>query len=259
VTQLLFWALEDLHKQEPGAPLYVVPVAIKYRFLRDMRPALLASMARLEQALALPGPPPDEPYPRLRRIGAAVLTAMERDYGLKCSEDAASGGDMNGRIAAVKEALMHRVASALHLPLREQGTISQRMRLLINALHAVTSDQAPLHSPYEGRLRAAQRARVAPLLHDLDRLANLIAIRDGYVSALPTAERMADTLRRLETEVLGRAVCAGPRSCRLRVGEPLDLAGFASAYAVDKRATVQMVTEEMEARVQSLLDEMATG
>jgi 1-acyl-sn-glycerol-3-phosphate acyltransferase len=254
VIQLMFWALEDIRKKEPNGSLYLVPVAIKYRFVRDMCAAILDSLDRLDRALALKEDPKLEPYPRLRRIGSAVLAAMERDYGLKVGED---HGDMNDRIVGVKEALIRRVASALNVEAKpDERNLSQRMRSLINAVHEVTEDETPIGSEYEARLREAKRERALPLLNDLDRLANLIAIQDGYVGTLPTPERMADTLRRLETEVLGEAICTGLRRCRVRVGEPFDLAEHLADYSVDKRATVRTVTARLEEAVQGLLNEM---
>jgi hypothetical protein len=257
VIQLMFWALEDVRKKEPNGTLYLVPIAIKYRFIRDMCAHILESLDRLEKALAVKEDVSLEPYPRLRRIGSAVLAAMERDYGLPVGDDS---GDMNDRIVAVKEALVQRVASALHVEAKpDERNLSQRMRSLINAVHAVTDDDSPMRSPYEARLREAKSERAMPLLNDLDRLANLIAIQDGYVGALPTPERMADTLRRLETEVLGEPICSGPRRCRVRVGEPIDLADHLDDYNKDKRSVVRSVTTMLEQSVQSLLDEMTTA
>jgi hypothetical protein len=133
------------------------------------------------------------------------------------------------------------------------------MRSLINAVHAVTHDDTPLRSPYEARLRAVQRERALPLLNDLDRLANLIAIQDGYVGAVPSAERMADTLRRLETEILGEARCTGPRRCRLAVGVPFDLSEYLPEYVTDKRAAVRSATARLEGDVAALLGGMVVG
>jgi 1-acyl-sn-glycerol-3-phosphate acyltransferase len=256
VVQLMFWALEDVRKTEPNGSLRIVPVAVKYRFVRDMSAAISDSLRRLEKALGLVEDPGMEPYPRLRRIGHAVLAAMEREYGLKA---VAHEDDMNERIGAFKEALVRRVASALNIDnTRDDRSLSQRMRSLINAVSQVTRDESPLGSEYEGRLRELQREHALPLLNDLDRLANLIAIRDGYVGALPTPERMADTLRRLETEVLGQPICSGPRRCRVRIGEPFNLAGYLPDYAADKREAVRAVTARLEGAVQEMLNEMST-
>ena len=54
VFQIAFWALEDAHKAADAAvaappSLYVLPIAIKYRFTRDMGPAIRAALARQER------------------------------------------------------------------------------------------------------------------------------------------------------------------------------------------------------------------
>jgi hypothetical protein len=67
----------------------------------------------------------------------------------------------------------------------------------------------------------AERARLA--WRDLQRLANWVAVYDGYVKQDPQPERIAEVVYRLEAEVLGRATVAGRRIATLRVGEPLTL------------------------------------
>ena len=70
---------------------------------------------------------------------------------------------------------------------------------------------------------------------------------------------MADTLRRLETEVLGRVICTGPRRCRLAVGEPFDLANYLPEYEVDKRTAMRSATSRLESDVAALLSGMVVG
>jgi hypothetical protein len=129
------------------------------------------------------------------------------------------------------------------------------MRLLINAVYAVTHDESTANrSSYQARVHRQQAARAAPLLSDLKRVANWIAVQDNYVRARPTPERMADTLRRLEIEAFGKSFLHGPRRALVRVGEPIPLAACYDAYRADKRATVAQVTHELETAVQDLLD-----
>jgi len=252
VTQLLFWAQDDLLRQGKQEPIYVLPVAIKYKFVEEMGPAFLAALARLERALGLPDGRADEPYARLRRIGETVVEKLEVEYAAPKDEQA----NLETRIVRLKEALVDRVAGALRVRPRA-GALPDKMRQLINALHMVTQEEPTHQCLYEARLWEDHRRRVQPLLRDLDRLANWVAAYDGYVAAHPTPERMADTIRRLEIEVLGKTRCAGKRSCLARLGEPVNIASHYERYTADKRETVQELTEQFEAAVQSLLDEMA--
>ncbi len=72
-----------------------------------------------------------------------------------------------------------------------------------------------------------------------------------YVSERPSIERIAETLEKLEEDVL-RVPLARPRGVRraiLSFGEPID--------ARDVGSTAREATELLEARVQAILDELA--
>jgi len=262
VVQLAFWALEDLHKAgDPAASVSLLPVALRYFFTEDMTAAIDEALARLERAVRPPDADteamPAAPYARMRRVGVGMLEVMEAEYGLK-TKPAGDESDLTPRMNALKSLLLDRAAGLIGVPLPPDATLPERMRLLINAVYAVTHDEAVPRSPYQARVHRQQAARAAPLLSDLNRVANWIAVQDNYVRARPTPERMADTLRRLEIEAFGKASLHGPRRALVRVGEPINLVACYDAYRADKRGTVARVTHELEAAVQCLLDEGRT-
>jgi 1-acyl-sn-glycerol-3-phosphate acyltransferase len=256
VAQLGFWALEDLRKSgETGASVSLLPVAVRYRFVQDMTVPIRRSLSRLEEALRLSSRDGvgDDDYVRLRRIGVTMLGIMEAEYGLK----PADGGteDLSPRMAAVKTMLLGRAAALMGVDLPAEATLPERMRMLMNSVYAVTREEpGEARSPYRERLHRQQTDRVAPLMLDLNRVANWIAVQDNYVRASPTPERMADNLRRLETEAFGSARLRGLSRATVRVGSAINLADFADAYKADKRGTVARVTHALEAAVQALLD-----
>ncbi len=253
VFQLAFLALEDMEKAGIDAPLFVQPVAIRYRFVDDMGKKIAEAIEHLERHLALPVLPPETTYARLRRIGAAVLSAAERAYGLP----EGSLDDLNPRIDAVRNTIVQRVADALHLDAEAIGkTLPDKMRYLMNRLSGVTPDESRADSWYEERLEREEAERARPLIADLRRLANWLAVRDGYVAENPTQERMVDTLWRLESEVLGVRILKGKRECFVRLPEPFDLREYREAYKSAKREAIQAVTERVESAVQGMLREM---
>ena len=260
IFQLAFWALDDLHKAGKGdEPLYVLPVALKYRFVRDMTPAIRASLARLERFNGLPSDRTENAYHRLRRIGLTMLCSVEHEYRLPTPTGEAAEADLTPRMTAIKEAILQRVATAAGVPLPKGDTLPDRMRALIHVVEEVTEGEpvreAP--TPYERSLRNEQRERARPLLRDLKRLANYVALTDNYVRADPTPERMADTIQRLERESFGHAILDGPRRCRVRIGQPINLADRYAGYQKAKRAEVARVTHEVEAQVLALLRDPA--
>jgi 1-acyl-sn-glycerol-3-phosphate acyltransferase len=264
VLQLAFWALEDVRRSggdsSGGAaddPLYVLPVAIKYRFTQDMRPALLASLARLERFNGLDAVDAgDDPYRRLRRVCMAMLRSIEREYRLPSPKEDDLDANLTPRIDAAKEAILHRVATAAGVALPKGDTLPERMRSLIHVIETVTEAEPMEATPYDRELRKQQRERARPLLRDLHRLANYIALYDGYVREKPSAERMADTLQRLERESFGKAILSGARRCHVRIGEPADLGERWEAYQQNRRAEVARATRDVEGRVGELLRTM---
>lgn len=255
VIQMGFWAMEDLRKSgSTDETIWLLPIAVRYRFVQDMAGPIKESLGQLEKALRLPTETQAEPYARLRRIGVTMLTAMEAEYGLK-TKAPAEGEDMTPRMDAVKTMLLERAAALIGETLPADATLPERMRLLMNSVYAVTHEEpGEPRSPYQERLHRQQIARAAPLTHDLNRVANWIAVQDNYVRARPTPERMADNLRRLETEAFGASRLRGRQRALVRVGAPISLAECYNAYRADKRGTVARITDQLEAAVQALLD-----
>jgi len=256
VLQIAFWAMEDLRRDAATAQsdLLILPVGIKYRFVNDVSPAIQASLARLEVFTGVKADSTADAYERLRRIGQAMLVSLEHEYRLTPPRDT-DPHNLTPRLNAIKEAILLRVASAAGVALPKGDTLPERMRALIHVIETVTNEE---HSdsavtPYDASLRVQQRERARPLLADLRRLANWIAVYDGYVRTDPTPERMVDMLTRLERECFGREKIGGPRICRVRLGEPIRLSEWWDAYEKRKRATVAELTREVEGRVGALL------
>lgn len=255
VFQLAFLGLEEMAKSGVEAPLFVQPVAIRYRFTENMEEKIRDSMANLELCLGLHGPPPEDRYHRLRRIGDALLKTAERAYDLTPGDPE----NLDPRINAVRDKIVERVADALHLSVESLGkTLPDRMRALMNNLNGITSDDGAVESEYHERLLREEAERTRPLIRDLQRLSNWVAVRDNYVGEKPTQERVVDTLWRLESEVIGRRLITGRRVCNVRLPEPIDMRTYQDAYKESKRQAIKDVTARVESAIQTCLDEMGT-
>lgn len=251
VLQLAFWAQDDLRETGAADAVAVLPVAVKYKYLEDMRPAIAAALTRLERAVGLPAAGAGNFLDRLQLIGERVVSRLEVEYGQRPDPALA----LSARMDAMKEAILARVAQGLGVT-PPGGPLADRMRFLSNALHTVTDEPPQDPTAYDLRLWDQRRRRVRPLLRDLNRLANWVAVYYGYVAEHPSPERIAELVKQLEMEVFGEVQLVGRQRCLVRLGEPLSLAGYADQYAADKRATVTAVTGRVEAAVAEMLREM---
>lgn len=245
-----FWALEKLAKQRPVPPLFLVPVAIKYIYLRNMRREIHRALARLEQRLRL-SPDHLSLYERLRHVGEAVVASLEEEYGVRAGGDA----NLNARIQSMKELLVVRIATALGVSFDRDQALAARIRTLVNTVDRILHEEAQ-GSGYQLDLHRHRQAEVEPLYDDLSRVLRFVATYDGYVRETMSVERFLDIIGQLEREVFGKRPNRGPCRALIRVGEPVNLTGYFDRYQRDRRGVLGYVTTELEDSVKAMLMEL---
>ena len=225
--QLALWGLEEARKTEPNAEIFLLPIGLRYRFAEDVRPELERKIKRMESKLKLPlleqSDVTNNLYGRMRRIAVAVLSAVEEEYSLdeKAETEKTETDDLTPRFMAAKEARLARAASLLDVKQMPKGTLPERMRVLLHRaeeeLHETDEESTPF------AIAKQRRDRILLAWRDLERLANWIAVYDGYAAQNPSPERIAEVVFRLENDVCGNATYAGPRVATIKVGEPIKL------------------------------------
>jgi 1-acyl-sn-glycerol-3-phosphate acyltransferase len=250
VIQIAFKAYEDAAKQEGAPSLHCIPIAIRYVYLQDMHDDIDASLERLEGRLfdtekleKLPR------YARLRRVGEAVLSAMERMYGVSVEEDRS----LNERIQDLKEHAVSDIEQRLSIKTASDRSLLDRIRTLFNSVDRIVHEE-PQGQEYEQQLTEERQRDVRGLYDDLWRALQFVAVYDGYVSECMTVERFMDVLCLLEMEVFNERQIWGPRKALVKVGEPIDLKDHYSAYKSDRREVVENVTLNLESSVRKMLD-----
>jgi 1-acyl-sn-glycerol-3-phosphate acyltransferase len=251
-AQLAFWAYEDLAGTGEPHPIYFVPIAIKYVYMKDMGSEIDRSLVSLEDRLSLKPSPQTTLYNRLHRVGEEVLGIIEKEYNVQPVKGAA----FDERIQNMKELIVSRVETALGISPRFDKSLLKRIRDLFNTIdHIVYSE--PEGPEYEQQLHRQRQEKARELYNDLWRVLYFVALHDGYVRETLSAERFLDVLGRLEREVFGRIRCWGPRKAIVKIGEPLNLANYYHHYKADKRGALKNVPIELESSVRQMLTELS--
>lgn len=251
IAQFGFWALEDLKKRGALPPLFLVPIAIKYVYIRDMCHEIDRALHRLERKLKLQPQRNTTLYDRLRRVGIAVIEGAEKAYGVRPQRDAS----LNDRIQTMKEMFVQRVASALGVTLRPDQPLIERIRELFNAIDRIVYRE-PTGSDYERMLHRSRQQLAQSLYDDLWRALRFVGIYDGYVRETLSQERFLEVIGRLEWAVFGKETWRGPRKVLVRIGEPINLTEYWNRYKEAKRTTLAEVTAHLEANVRTMLSEL---
>jgi 1-acyl-sn-glycerol-3-phosphate acyltransferase len=240
-------------RAEAGTTVWIVPVGLKYRFPEnhDPMPMFLDRMARLERRLTW-RPRVDRPLVRrIYEFAEALLSLKELEY-----LGAARSGPLSERIPALQDALLRPIeASRLtrHRGDPAASPVPVRVKTLRQSCLELLAQ--PQTSPEEAR-------RLRDNLDDLFLAMQAYSYPGDYIARRPTFERIAETLMKLEEDLLLEpgecALPLGTRRVLLRLGSPIDVASTL-ADAGSTRAAAQALTTELERRIQELLDAIGSG
>jgi len=232
---------------ESGRKVWVVPVAIKYRFLdgHDPAPALAELMSELEARFTW--------WPRtdrglVRRIydyAEAILALKELEY---------LGVARTGTLAERLDSLRAHILDAhedRHFKKRSAEPVPVRVK---NLRHACLELLA------KPETTAEEAHALRSELNDLFVVIQSFSYPGAYVRQCPTQERAAEILTKFEQDVLGvdPALPRAPRRALLRLGAPLDVADYLRDGA-KPRVVVPALTATLESRIQGLLDAIGPG
>lgn len=254
VARLALEAALELERQGQPRPVFIVSVAIKYRFLGDMGPALEAKTAQLE-AQVLDGPRTGPLYPRILALGTELLARAEHKYGVKPDP----GLDVSGRVRRLRRTILERLERKYLGRVHDAFDFDRARKLMIRIQGRLQAERGAT-----GYSSPSSVLSDDPLTADLEAAslcARSVAFRDDYLAQHPTAERMAETLTKLEREMLGRPIrtALGKRRAIIRVAPPLDV----QEYLADQKTgpipeeVIEAVVIRLQETLQSTLDAIA--
>lgn len=250
-SQLSFWALDELHKTKPDEPLYILPIALKYTYKKNILPQLDWTITKLEKRLGLHAGDEESLYQRVRVCAMKVLEALEHQYGLKPTPTAT----LNERMIAVKEGSLRSLAEVLDVELPPlKSSYLDWVRILRNTMDDYIYGDTKDLSPYERQIHEERAAKIRAYYRDLDRIVGFIAIYDGYLSPPATQERIANVVEMLEQEVFGEKTVKGPRLVTIDVGQPINLRERYDEYKKSKKPVIESVTGELSRQIHGMLD-----
>jgi 1-acyl-sn-glycerol-3-phosphate acyltransferase len=248
-------ALERLSGETVSPPpVYLVPLALRYYYLQDMRQTALDSLARLERRLGLPSNVHLGLEARLAPISLLVLELNEQHFNVIPQ----AGQDGDERLDRLKEIALRRVAEGMgvELPSSDQP-LRNRIRKLLNISNQLLDTGSAAGGTYARELDAARRGQIVRMRKDLGRISTFMAMKWNYLGGAPTVENFLDVLNLLEMDLLGKQRVWGPRGVQIKVGQPLDMRQFFDSYQTVPAETIERVMLEVENVVRRLLKSSA--
>ena len=270
VAQLGFWCLEDLVKANRSEEVLIVPLSIRYQYLKPPWSQLDRLLSQLEADSGLVpqrlesshlSEPEKFLYPRLLKLGEHLVLEMEafyrRFYHQTIPDISMAPGVSPNQVLATRMQNLLDVALKVaedYFGIPSQGTIIQRCRRLEEVgWNAIYREElaAGQHISLLQRGLADWIAQEADLrLKHMRLVESFVAVTGMYVKEKPTPERFAETtlilfdlVARIKGKKIPRRPSLGKRAVIITVGEPLSLNERWSAYGLNRKAAKQAIAE----------------
>ena len=237
VATILLRAAEKL---PDGKQSYVVPTAIRITHDPSVAATFPSRLDALERRITWKPQRHADVIERIYRLGGALLAIKEAEYLGEAHQ-----GPLVERIHQLQE---HLVAEAeqRHGIAADHGPIPSRIKALRQVIRKELTTAPAALTP----------GRTEQLYDDLDRLfaaQQLYSYPGQYVRRRPTRDRIAETLFKLEEDVLGRGTYPAPRHAEILFDEPVDVAGFLRAKYLHAKSGIRPLTELLRHRIEALL------
>lgn len=238
-------AVVEGRRTRPNWTVYLVPMALKYRYREPIAPILERRTRALEHRLSrrLSG------LSLQRRLAAIMADVLHRhELAHRLMPDSNRLTELAERVQEVRKAILSRAEE------RYAGaTVNPR---------AATIDRAWRLSSYLRNLLARRqsasdenREQARTDLASLQTVAQMGSWQPRYTDLDPSQERLAETVIKLEREVYRtkRPHQLAKRNLFLRIGEPIDVSRFIPDYLHDAQAVRRNVAEQLRDMIQGLI------
>jgi 1-acyl-sn-glycerol-3-phosphate acyltransferase len=228
-------------KLPEGKRSYVVPTALRYRHDPSVQATFGDRISRLEERVTWKPRPHLDIIERIYHLGGGLIALKEQEF-LGHTLDA----PLPERIARFQDALVDPLEQT-HGCAPRDGHIPDRVKALRSRIRKQLVDNAEHLSESEAW----------HLYDDLDRLfvaVQLYSYPGQYLREDPSVDRIAETLLKLEEDVLGEGCYPVQREASVTFDEPLSVDAYLAEHALTVKTAVTPLTQYVATRIQSLLN-----
>jgi len=216
-----------------GGKVVVHPVALKYFFEGDLKAALEPVLDEIEQRLSWYPQTQLTLYQRIQKLGGALMNLKEIEF---------FGETRQGATADRQHDLINHLLRPLeseYLGNEKDGPVVPRVKALrMKIMPAMTT----------GELEAEEKNRRWRQLSDIYLAQQISSYPAGYLTELPSVDRILETVERFEEDLTDKVRVHGHLKVIIDVGDPIEV-----SPRRDRRAVTDPLMVELEARLKEMM------
>ena len=232
--------LKAAGRMKDGKEAYLVPVGIRFHHDPTVEATFRDRLSKLEDRIGWTPRPAMALDDRIVRLGTGLLGLKEMEHTSEVGR-----GRIQDRLASLCDALLS-ASEGHHGRDPKSATAPERVRAQRYRIRKRLLD--PEKSP-----TASERDA---LLDDLDRVFTALQAHSyigDYFLAEQTLDRRAETIMKLEEDLLGFPNYPTPRTARVIAGEPIPVSRMLAAEELPAKGGATALTALLEARLGALL------
>jgi 1-acyl-sn-glycerol-3-phosphate acyltransferase len=237
VASILLRATSKLAEEKNS---YVVPAAIRIRHGDNITETFEERLDRLERHITWKPRPALDPVQRIYRFGSALLSIKEEEF-----LGHAQQGPLIERLQSLQTKLLEPI-EAIHGGLNADMTLPMRIKTLRAKIRKELTDETKSVAPEQEE----------ELYDQLDRIFvahQLYSYPGRYLKENPSNDRIAETLFKLEEDILETEEYFGPRTAEITFDTPINIRNFLDKGGFNFKTGVAPLTGTIREKVQALL------
>ncbi len=235
--------LRASRKVQDDRGAYLVPTAMRYAYDESAATTFAQRLDALEGRITWKPRSDMDVVDRIYRLGGGLLAIKEVEFLNQVRQ-----ADLVDRISNLRNKLVEMI-EAKHLQEEGAGSIPERVKALRGRIRRQLTDPEVKVSPEQEK----------NLYDDLDILfvvAQLYSYPGLYLREDPSVHRIAETILKLEEDVLGEAVYDTPRDVAVRFGEPIDVKTFLKDRSLNAKTGVSPLTAVLSEEIETMLNDL---
>lgn len=219
---------------------YLVPSAMRYTYDDSVKETFSARLGVLEEQITWKPKNSLDVVDRIYRLGSGLLALKEVEF-LGHGES----GDLIERITRLQDRLVAMVEEK-HLSRPGAGSIPERVKVLRGKLRQVLTAR-------KSEISADEEMAIHDDLDTLFVAFQLYSYPGEYLKEDPSVDRVAETIFKLEEDVLSQENYPVPRDVHVEFGVPIEVKSFLSEHSLDVKSGVGPLTSRMSEMIRSML------
>lgn len=224
--------------------VFILPLAIKYVFSRDIERYLLKTLKLFEAQLGIISDNKTEFHKRLRRVFDDTLKQIESSYGLSNSQDS-----IDKRISAICDARISQWEVRLGLVPSKNLSQVRQIHLVINGIAKLLYGQDNSALPVDHlALEAAYR--------QLKQSISLMAVTEHRFTERMSQEDAIELLRALAQLLRPEMKIKRADLVYIGAADPIDVSKFMPTVSAERKSKVKELKYELEERISRRLSRL---